>query len=244
MDNNKFYIGIGGQMVDINLKQTGNQLFFIRAIKEVLPEVLDETKEIYSKFEAICDSLGKERNKFLEFSVEEWKAIVKIEKEFKKWAAKWYINEDWVITVLLETFRSWYENEKSTYEFFLYDPSRGKAIKLMEQIAPGGEMKIPAFNPALITQKNYLQMVNGMLSNHIIETTNFFETHGFVHSEEKRNEGHYIWFVHFHIEGWSYDEIAHEYDKEPKAVERAVNKIYKSIGLKKENRKKESDYNI
>lgn len=240
MGDRKYYIGLGGQFVDGPVEGMGNQSLFIHAFKEIFPEVIEEILDIYNKFEKLFDLLGKERNKFLYmYTTEDIEAVNMIKSQLERWAAKWFIKEEWIIRYFFETFRIWYENEQTKFNLLLNDPAVRKAYEVWNKVHPEGVIKLPAFNPVFQSENVFMKMATDIVLRHVIDTSKAFQDHGYKPAAEKRNNEHYIWFVHYHIEGWSFEKIADEYEKSKAAtIGKEVNKIYNSIGINKENRNK------
>ncbi|MEH6994253.1 hypothetical protein V7075_16280, partial [Neobacillus drentensis] len=152
MDDRSYYIGLGGQLVNGDLEQMGHQSFFLRTLKEEIPEVFDEIQEIYFEFEAICDSLGKERNKLLLlYTIEENNAMQSIKKQIEDWAKRWYINEQWVFTYFFNTFMVWYENEKTKFNIFMFNPAVRNAEEILHKENLNEKIELPVYYPAFQT---------------------------------------------------------------------------------------------
>ncbi|WHY01355.1 hypothetical protein [Neobacillus sp. DY30] len=240
MDGSNYYIGLGGQLVNRDLEQMGHQSFFLRTLIEEIPEVLDGIKEIYFEFEAICDSLGKERNKsLLLYTIEDINATQSIKKQIEDWAKRWYINEEWIFTYLFQTFMVWYENEKMKFNIIMFNSAVGNAREILQKEKLNEKIELPRYNPILQTEKEYREKVEKLISSHIKRTNQEFEENGYICSKEKKTNEHYTWLVYYHVLGWTFDEIADQFFKNKAAtVRKEVNYIYEVIGINKDNRKK------
>lgn len=230
----KYYLGLGGQLADEELKRIGHQSLFLLNLVNVIPETMDEIQNLYLSFEQICGSFGKKPNSLLDFSAfDEVTTMDLFKKEIKTWAKDWYINEEWVIEYLFQTFMVWFENEQTKYNLFLFNPVIGKVQNLIDEVNQNGQLVLPIYNPATESEQLYRKRVEKIVNSYIGKTNKVFWENRFSNADEKRTTNHYMWFIHYHVLGETFEDIAHEFFKDGSVdkVRKEIKKIYDSIGL-------------
>ncbi|WP_246946156.1 hypothetical protein [Bacillus pinisoli] len=200
---------------------------------------------MYKEFKGVCDSLVnvENNNEIISLNFNTYNEVITLldfKDEIRVWASTWCIGEEWVVEYLFCTFMVWYENKDTRNNLFLFNSDIGKMYKIIKKIQKELHRELPVYNFLFQTEKEYHSLARRLAAENIEMTNKAIMEEGYILTEEKRNIDHYTWFVHYHVFGWTYDEIADEYFIQKAAtIGKVINSIYKTIGLNKENKRKQ-----
>jgi hypothetical protein len=146
-----------------------------------------------------------------------------LRRKLRSWAERWHLSADWCFDWALEQLRTWPPKVPQDYPL---DP-----MGIVLPVPP----RLPSWLPQLQTRELYLHDVQELVDRYCNEVGGLIERPLAKRGPGKKRTGradrHFDWLAGYQVCGWPQNAIAKAIGIEQAAVNRAIHRLARSIGL-------------
>jgi hypothetical protein len=199
------------------------RLDFFDVLNRVAPEVGGSLQEeVLPLFQEVgLDAFTDTYDGLMEMEEDEVVGSVQSAKRaLVDWAAEFHLLAPWVLCAALRSMRLWDR-----------DYCKGRFVEISMVLGGVPRLKLPGWNPTLMTWDRYLRRVNNQLREYRNAIEKKAKAAGLEPAKQKYEPLHFEWVVRFQVQGWSKAKIARKYLRDPSTVHEGIQSTAELIDL-------------